>query len=189
MRFGDKRWHSSLQNPLGSFRLRMVLSELLIQLNIWCLPRMLWGRCQSKLHYLFNSDPPTFFSKQSFWLSNCCSWKIGNVPGQKSAWFCQNRAVSWAGSQVWCSPGVPVTPCMPSAYTEGPSPPRCQLTVGHLRSNTQPPGSTWEAGPANRAVTEMNCWTLQKFNLKLICTQRSHSMDESKKCEVCDNTD
>lgn len=42
MRFGEKHWHNSLQSPLGSFRMTMVLRELLIllRLNIWCTSRM-----------------------------------------------------------------------------------------------------------------------------------------------------
>lgn len=70
MRFGDKCWHSSLQSPLGSFRMIMVLRELLILLRQHLVhAKDEWGRCPSKLHSLFNSDLPAFFFLNS--LSGC----------------------------------------------------------------------------------------------------------------------
>lgn len=38
--------------------------------------------------------------KQPFWLSNCCSWKVGNVPGKEPARVSKSWAVPWSNSQV-----------------------------------------------------------------------------------------
>lgn len=42
----------------------------------------------------------TFAVQQPLWLSNCCSWKVGNVPGKEPAWVSKSWAVPWSDSQV-----------------------------------------------------------------------------------------
>lgn len=41
-----------------------------------------------------------FAFQQPFWLSNCCSWKAGNVPGKEPARVSKSWAVPWSDSQV-----------------------------------------------------------------------------------------
>lgn len=89
----------SLQT-FGIFCMAVVLRELLIGLNICCVPRVLCA-CAKADHTVLLTSSNSSFWKQSFRLSNCCSWKVGNDPGQKSTWFFPNWALSWEGSQVW----------------------------------------------------------------------------------------
>lgn len=56
----------------------------------------------------------TFAFQQPFWLSNCCSWKVGNVPGKEPARVSKSWAVPWSDSQV----GVLTNQSLQSNYAQ-----------------------------------------------------------------------
>ena len=134
-------------NPLESFR------KWTINVTIFAVHQGCWEGGAKANHLVFNSDPPTFL-KQPFWLSNCCRWKTGHVPGQESAWFSQSRAVSWPGSQVWGSPGTLGAPCAPSSYTESLS--------RHMPAHQGPPLSPGTAADVH--LRGWASWTCCPFN-------------------------
>ena len=184
MRFVDKCWHSSLQSPLGSFRMIMVLRELLI---LWqqhlVHAKDEWGRCPDKLHSLFDSDLPTFFFLTVFLVVQLLQLKNWQCPRTKVSLILPkpDSVLSRVTGMT-----VPYAPCVRRSYTEGPSPPTCQH---HGLPSFQCSAATvhLKGRPSSSSCHWNELLDPPEVQLKINLCAELCNVDESKRYEIYDN--